>query len=509
MLNFKNIFFLTLLSVFLLALSAQNVSACSCAVSGTVDKVFADVPNIVVLKVQSVKKLAEGEQGYGYGKIKQTVLTVERVFKGNLKVGQEMTFAQGGGADCVWTFDEKSVGDEYLFYLGEKPRDSKVFDGMISSTSSGNLSVSDGVWVASTCSRSGSTKYRAGDVKYLENISKVRGKTRLSGILSQFIAASTDEEESRSNSLANFKVKISGNGKNIELKTDENGFYEVYDLPAGKYTITPEKIVGYETAENNSITVDVKAKAHTEQNFYYRIKNRVSGKLFDANGKPLKDVCLHLIPARGKKPQFFYEGTCTDPDGSFELDEIPAGNYLLIINDDGEISADEPFGTFYYPSAVNRADASIIAVGAGDLIDNLIVNAPNTAETITISGVLLFENGKPAVDESVEFYSDESLAKQKDEEYKTADSRETADKDGRFAIRILKGQKGKLFGSTTTFDGEYENCPKLEKILRARDTEGNGIIDIETPSIDIETVSDLTGIELRFPFPSCKKADID
>jgi len=505
----RNSLFALFLAALVLILSAQNSSACSCSVNDTVDKDFVQTPNIVILKAQSVEKLADGELNLGnYGGIKQTVLTVEKVFKGNLKVGQELIFAQGTGADCVWTFTEKSVGENYLFYLGDKPIDDKSSGKMIASTVRGDLSVSKGIWAGSTCSRSGSVDYAAADLKYLENISKVRGKTRLSGLLNQYISVATEENEAKSNLLADFKIKISGGGKNIELKTDENGVYEIYDLPPGKYKITPEKIVGYKALyeKKDSTEVEVKAKNHTEQNFYYQINNRVSGKLYDTNGKPLKDVCLHLIPARGKKTQYFYQGDCTEADGSFEFDKIPAGNYVIVVNEENEITATEPFGMFYYPNAVKREEAAEINVDAGDFVDNLIINTPQTAEIVTISGVLLFENGKPANDESVEFYSEETIIKQKNEKYKSEDSRASTDKNGRFTIRILKGKKGKLLGSMITYEGEYENCPKLDKLIRAK---GDSVEDIETPSIEVDAISDLTGVVLKFPFPACKKAKIE
>ncbi len=57
-----------------------------------------------------------------------------------------------------------------------------------------------------------------------------------------------------------------------------------------------------------------------------------------------------------------------------------------------------------------------------------------------------------------------------------------------------------------TFEGEYENCPKLEKLIKAT---GSRVPEITTPTIQIEAVSDLSEIQLRFPFPSCKKAKIE
>lgn len=474
-------------AAFFVFLAAPDiVRACSCMASGTVDVEFAESPNVVVVKLQSVEKLAEGEKGYGYGGVKQSKLTVEKIFKGNLKVGDELTFAQGGGADCVWTFDADEIGTEYLFYLGAKP-------------------IKEKIWFAGTCSRSGSTKYRAADLLYLENLSKLRGKTRLSGAVIQSIETTVEAEESLYRRLAGRKIRITGNGKNIELKTDENGVYEIYDLPAGKYRITPEKISGFKFNDGKSdwIEVEVKAKSHTEQNFSFQINNRVTGRFFDRNGKPLKDVCIHLLPARGKAPKYFYQGDCTDADGKFGFDEIPAGTYVIVVNDDGEISADEPFGTFYYPSATQREDAAEITVGAGDFIDDLIISAPQTVEIVTVGGVLLFENGKPAADESIEFYAEGKNLESDDAE---ADSQAKTDEKGRFSIRILKGQKGKLFGSMLSFVGEYENCPKLDKIIRAK---GNSVEDIKTPAIDIEANTDLNGVELKFPFPSCKKRKIE
>lgn len=475
-------------AIFILFAAADVSYACSCVRSGTVDQEFAESPNIVILKLQSVEKLAEGEKGYGYGGIKQSKLTVEKVFKGNLKIGQFLTFTQGGGGDCIWTFSEKGIGTEFLFYLGAKP-------------------VKGNIWAAGTCSRSNSAKYAAADLLYIEKLTKVRGKTRLSGSLTQSVASAVESEESSYNRLAGRKVRISGNGKNIELKTDENGVYEVYDLPVGKYKITPEKIFGYKFSDekSNSVEVEIEAKSQTEQDFDFSIDNSIRGKFYDTNGKTLKNVCLNLLPARGKKAKYFYQSDCTDENGVFEFDRIPAGTYVIIVNEDGEVSSNEPFGTFYYPSATNREDAAEITIGAGDFREDLIINAPETAEIITISGILLFEDGNPVVDESVEFFA-ESENKKPDDKYAKEDARASTNENGKFSIRILKGQKGKLFGSMITYVGEYEKCPKLDKLIRAK---GNSVEDIETPPIEIKAVSDLLEIELKFPFPSCKKAKIE
>ncbi|MGH9820639.1 MAG: hypothetical protein ACRD43_10760, partial [Pyrinomonadaceae bacterium] len=74
---------------------------------------------------------------------------------------------------------------------------------------------------------------------------------------------------------------------------------------------------------------------------------------------------------------------------------------------------------------------------------------------------------------------------------------------GRFTIRILKGQKGILFGGMFSFVGQYEKCPAHDKLL------AKGKSSIETPTVKIDAVSDIVDVELKFAFPGCQKAKVD
>lgn len=273
--------------LFIFFVSFQTARACWCGTNPPVDRFYEETPNIAVLKVQSMEKYADDEWGYGADGIKQAKLTVERVYKGDLKVGQELTFAQGQGGDCIWTFDKKDTGQEILFYLGEKPVDSKSLERAMSASFFSGAPAKD-AWRVGICSRSGEIKHIIGDIKYIENVSKVRGKTRLSGRLSGHIPAATVFDKSKHKLLSNHKIIIKGNSKNIELKTDKDGFYEIYDLPAGKYKISPQKINGYKIVENyyddpdgtalykyqDSLEITIRPKGHTEQNINLVINNR-------------------------------------------------------------------------------------------------------------------------------------------------------------------------------------------------------------------------------------------
>ncbi len=483
--SFKQIS-IVLLIAFAFLFSANFAKACSC-VSPSLDSAIEDSANIVMLKLQAVEKYQEREKGYGVDGIKQSKLTVEKVFKGNLKVGQELIFTQGGGTDCVWTFFEARVGTEYLFFLGKQPSKNALWEGYI-------------------CSRSNSVKGAAEDLMYLEKMSKVKGKTRLSGTVAQEDEPALEGETGSYKRLAGMTITISGNGKKIELKTDENGIYEIYDLPVGKYKVTPEKISGYKfDGENiNSVEVEIEAESLTEQDFKFTIDNLIKGIIKDSNGNPLKGIYLDLLPARGKKPPYFYKGDATDENGVFEFSKIPIGTYVIVVNEGNEISARQPFGTFYYPNKINRADAIEITVVPGSRFTDLIITAPTTAETITISGILLFADGKPIAGEIVEFYKNiEDINQIKG--YGYADSRAETDENGRFTIRILKGQKGILFGSMYLSSRKDEKCPQFQKLIKEK---GETSSKTKTPAIQIEAVSDRIEVELKFPFPSCKKASV-
>lgn len=475
---------LLIFSSFLLAIIifADVATACSCIESRTVDQEFAASETVAVLKLQSVEKAMEDQEYYTVDGIKQSKLSVEKVFKGELKSGETLTFAQGSGADCIWTFSEDEIGTEFLFYLREK-------------------SAKDDLWYGSICSRSGKIKHTASDILYIEKEKEMRGKTRLFGGVVQSIKSATEDKKFNFKPLANKTIRIQGNGKDIKLKTDKNGIYEIYELPPGKYKVSTEKIEGYRFSNerNTFFEVEIKEKSHTEQGFYFDIDNAIGGRLFDANGKPLKDVRLSLLPLSGKKANYFFGYTRTDNDGNFRFEEIPKETYLIIINEDGKITPTEPFGTFYYPGVKDKASAARVTVDAGIFIENLVINAPETFESVVINGTLVFEDNEPVPNKTIEFFLE---IEKSDDERPKAISEAKTDEKGQFSIKIIKGQKGKLLSSMYIYSGDYEDCPKLERFIQNRDEKYGSI---ETQNVNIEATENLSGIILKFPFSTCEK----
>ena len=106
--------------------------------------------------------------------------------------------------------------------------------------------------------------------------------------------------------------------------------------------------------------------------------------------------------------------------------------------------------------------------------------------------MFLFSDGKPVVDEFVEFKADQV------KEGLEGRAHTGTDDQGRFTLVVLEGLKGTLRGFMYTNEGEFENCPQNDKAIRGKS-------DLGTKPIPLEITGDMQDIKLTFPFPSCKK----
>jgi hypothetical protein len=139
------------------------------------------------------------------------------------------------------------------------------------------------------------------------------------------------------------------------------------------------------------------------------------------------------------------------------------------------------------------------------MIENLEIYPPIELKTITVEGIFLFSDGKPVAGESVHFASVKKKSAENDEDDDDLNEASVdTDSKGRFSIKIVQGANGILYGWMYSYVGEFENCPKLDRLIKKSDTD---VPEIRTQVVPIRATSNLYGVELKFPFPSCKKAE--
>lgn len=471
----------------------QIARACSCGPQPTVLDSYEESDVVVILRALSVEKVKDTGERYYVDGVRSTTMVVERVFKGNLKVNDQIAFGQGGGADCIWTFNENAVGHQFLFYLRTPGKNFRDYQ-------------SPDLWYAVTCGRSAGLGGARDDLLYLENMDKVRGKTRISGTLGGWPTPAELNVERK-------KVKIIGPKKTYEVKTDDRGVFEIYDLPPGKYVIEPEVSDGYRIdpfmiryspsvvqsddgkpeLKKQQVTITLEAKKHAGVDIAFEIDNAIRGKVLDPKGKPMIGACVTLRLPDAEKGGGGFD--CTDDKGMFEIDSVPRGSYIAVVNDDGKLSSREPFGTFYYPNVSERGRAAIINIGPGEVINDINIVVPALEETITVEGVVRYSDGKPVAEDYVEFKAQET-------DKVDGSTSEKTDANGRFSLKILKGVRGELSAEDYVYVGQYENCPKLDSLIRKTGREN---ATFKTNIIPIQAETNLFNLELTFPFPRCEK----
>lgn len=480
------------LFIILFLLGANAINACSCGETPNLLEAYEGADQVVVLRAVSVEKAtAQSENEYFVDGVKSTKMIVEKVYKGTLKVGNEIKFAQGGGADCIWTFSEKSVGESYLFYLSAPKK-------------SGNP------WYGFGCGRSSSVKGAIKDLNFLNNFNDLRGKTRVSGNIECW--------GTNCPNISKRKIKLIGeNNKNYQTVTDQDGFYEIYDLPAGKYIIEPEIPFGYKVSNywlrystsfiggeefesrepQKQFPILLKDKKHAELDFHFEIDNAIRGRVISPSGEPMKGICVYAVSPDAKEFKFG-PFNCTNKEGKFVITELNLKNYVLVINGDREIEATQPTKMLFYPGVSERSQATVLEISEGKEVTLKDFRIPQLLETVTLSGKLYYADGKPVQTQRVQFY-----ANTKDPLYESDPYKYTED-DGSFEIKIFKGQNGRLRSEMIFGTRDLGLCPDLKKAV-VENRENLSIITASSQWIDIKADKDLSDLKITLPFKECKR----
>ena len=465
------------------------VDGCVIVPKPTVLDAYNDADVVVIARAISVEKLSDQEPMPLNGtRVVSTTMEVQKVFKGNLRIGDKMTFGQGNGIRCTWIFYEQEIGNEYLLYLETPPAGSP--------------------WYEFGYTRSDSIERVADDLLYLNNLEASRGRTRVSGTISR------DEDEPSQPGEPGQKIRMRAKNKVYETTTDKNGVYEFYDLPPARYAIEPELPFGWKINRETRGTATIsdpkrqingrrvfftlKPRQHAAIDMAFVMYNGVSGSVVDVHGKPLPEIQVSLKSLDAKNELNF---EYTDEHGRFAIESVTPGNYIIVVNKDGKKTIQEPFGAFYYPNVTEEAKARVFSIRAGDNIKDLKIVASNVEEMVTVQGVVRYTDGAPARKVTVRFTPANVPG---------VDGSALVDTDahGQFSFKIFKGLPGELHADFTPLSSntaaivgayDYGKCPQVQTIIKQ-----TGEQMLKTPVLRIDPQHDLRNLVLTFPFRSCK-----
>ncbi len=463
--------------------TTQNVEACSCAGWPSPGGAYQGAQAVFIGSVRSVDNTKAKDEDNREWIVGQTAtVQVEKVFKGNVK--PEVIF-KSYGSSCDAEYVE---GQRWLFYTHFNPKEK--------------------AWEVGGCGRSTLVEHAADDLLFLQKLPKSAETTRISGHVYSYMESAEIGRNSGWDPLG-IKITIKGE-KTVEAYTDRNGVFEVYDLPPGDYEVTIAVPLGMKlkyqsgsidgrflkTPRDLKTVVRLSEKANVAVNFSLAADNRISGRVLGQNGRPIPRVCLDLLPvgvelkAKDAVSRVF---DCTEPDGSYTLEDIPPGRYLISVNTENIITSEAPFPTTYYPGTNDRAKATEITMGVGDVRKDFDIQLATQAERHSLSGIVLSSDGRVFKEAWVVFLPAGA------EEGARTEARVQVDENGKFELPVLAGLKGSLYATLFAPDYEYP-CAETQKWVKA-----HGTSFMVTKPIQLEVISDVVDISFKLPVPYCEQ----
>jgi hypothetical protein len=129
-----------------------------------------------------------------------------------------------------------------------------------------------------------------------------------------------------------------------------------------------------------------------EHNFNLFWNGRIEGHVKDDSGKPAH--AWLMVQNTDGSTLLGYVPVLTDQAGFYQLQRIPPGRYIVVVNPDGPHD-DWPHNVQYYPFALQAKGAQVLELGEGQRIQRIDFTVPRLAER-TVHVRVTWPNGSAA-----------------------------------------------------------------------------------------------------------------
>ncbi len=171
-------------------------------------------------------------------------------------------------------------------------------------------------------------------------------------------------------------------GQSYSAVTDASGAFEIAGLQAGSYRLSPEK-PGY-TSSGGAPNIQVRANGCSTQELVLRAQNRLSGAVFDQDGKPVRNIKVFLQNQDLPKDRWGPERR-TNAQGEFRFQEISPGSYYLVVSPQGVLPG-SPYDRAFYGGGGHKSSAVPLEIAANSRLTGLdiFLGARYSTRTVTV-----------------------------------------------------------------------------------------------------------------------------
>ncbi len=332
---------------------------------------------------------------------------VDQPFRG--VTGATVDVETSSGTSC----DVKYVkGKRYLIYAERDSESKQLFTGM--------------------CMAGGELDEVEEDLNYIRSLRQ------------QGVAESIKGRVGKFKRMSGVKVEVRNQNKSFETTTDERGDFSLSLEGPGTYNVRlliPSSVGVLARRENlldkletteALTTIEYKVELGKSECDYrqfdtYPVDVRatavVSGFVLTASGRPVQGF-VYLQRASDPDRSDF---TKIEADGSFKFEEVPVGEFHLVLNPRNEApgEGDPPYARTFYPNATDVSGATKIVVTEGAKLENLTLRVGRAFKARTVSGKVVWETGAPAPGARIAIYNGDQYVRAVD-----------ADKKGLFSFKV-------------------------------------------------------------------------
>jgi hypothetical protein len=303
----------------------------------------------------------------------------------HFRVSDGLKDIQGKYVDVITISQGSACG--YHFVLGTKYI---VYGGR----ESGSALVGTGL-----CTRTRPFLEAKEDVEFARSVSQLPPGAEIGGSAHRYSVNLESDRWDEVGPIVDAKVSAVSGQRVLETRTGTDGTYRFSGLSPGHYSVSIEMPPDLSPQRLQEVDVHDRGCAHIDYSAV--LDGRIAGKIVDVSGKSGGIQTIDLLPRSWEK-KLRARWAISDENGNFEFKDLPPGKYVLAVNLDDAPDTDQPYQTTYYPTATNLDSAQILTIGAGEKRNGIEFRLPSPLVERTITGKVVWPDGRPAVKSTVE-----------------------------------------------------------------------------------------------------------